>query len=221
MAMIVDLPGLGEMAISITHNSRRPLGTGDPADVSTSWHSTLVAFDDDERDHLLAVAETHIIHADRLDGWSLLDVLDEISADVASYLDLFDQDGQLVAGISDNFAGSLIVADRVSVDPQYRGHGLGPLLLAEALVELGQGCQLAVCTPAPFEEPTGYDDINGTALVDAGAAERWEHRRDELRLLWSRLGFERFEDTDIYTLDLVEPALYDALADIRQNCLGT
>ncbi|HRE00489.1 MAG TPA: GNAT family N-acetyltransferase [Ilumatobacteraceae bacterium] len=220
-SVFVELGGLGEVALSITHHARRPLATDEPDDGATAWESALIAVTDDEVEHRVAHAETFVIHASRLGGWSILDVLDEISRDLASYTELFDDDGEIAAEFVDSYGGGLIVADRVTVDPAYRGRGLGPLLLAHALADLGAGCELAVCTPAPFEQPTGHDFDGGQqVLTDAVAAQRWAQRQEELRALWSRLGFERFRGTDIYTLELFLPTLEEALAQITDSVYG-
>ena len=219
--MFLELPGLGEISLSISHTSTRLLGSDDPNDAAITWVSTLVARDESERETTVASAVTHVVIEAQLNGWSALDVLDEISRDVSTYTELFDGDGEIIPELADVYAGGLVVADQVTVESVFRGRGLGPLLLAETLLDLGAGCELAVGTPAPFEEPTGSSVGNGgTVVSDLAAAARWNDRQDELRALWARLGFRPIGATGIFALDLLESTLQSALHDIRANVYG-
>ncbi len=100
--MFIELPGLGEVSLSITHSTRRPLASTEPDDAANAWESALIALTEDEVEHRVAHALTFVIYETRLDGWSILDVLDEVSRDVASYTELFDDDGEIVAEFVDS-----------------------------------------------------------------------------------------------------------------------
>lgn len=82
--------------------------------------------------------------------------------------------------------GRLLVLDRARVDPGYRGHGLGPAMVAVGLDELLPGCAVAACIPAPTE-----GDREGPARKTAV---------EKLGRLWSTVGFEPFRD-DVWILD--------------------
>ena len=181
--MFVELPELGSVSLTITHSMQRLLGDDDPSAIPAHWSSTLEARDDEFRPTTLATAESFIVNTSRLAGWDLLEVLDAVSADVADYSRLLeeddgDPDDEEVAAWK---ATGIMIADRVTVDPRFRGHGLGPLLLAETLFELGAACDLAVCTPAPFELETGTEpSVHGKPVVsDAAAVVAWSMRQQE------------------------------------------
>src|SRR5690606_23381439 len=67
--VFIELGGLGEVALAISHHARRPLATAEPDDGATAWESVLIAVTDDEVEHRVAQAETFVIHESRLDGW--------------------------------------------------------------------------------------------------------------------------------------------------------
>ena len=97
--------------------------------------------------------------------------------------------------------------NRVTVDPAHRGHGFGPLLVAEALHELSAGLAMAACEPAPFELDRDSDPA------------AWDAERSRLRRLWTAFGFAQFADTTLWTLDLGITRFTDAIARSRSRVL--
>lgn len=216
--MFVELPELGSVALTVTHSMQRMLGDDDPSAVAAHWTSVLQALCEELHPTTLATAECFTIFTSKLDGWDLHEVLDAVSADVANYAQLLDE--EVVDpdddGVAAWEANGILIADRVTVDPRFRGHGLGPLLLAETLSELGAGCDIAVCTPAPFELESGVEPTGGApVVVDAAAAAAWNRRHQELCVLWARLGFRKYRDTDIFTLRPFAPEFESAVHDVR------
>src|SRR5579884_1531487 len=81
------------------------------------------------------------------------------------------------------YATGMVVADRVSVPPPYRGRKYGLLLTTLVLLELGRW-RVAVAMPAAFE-------------VEPGSPGREEADRRNIRL-WEAFGFVRFADNAYY-----------------------
>lgn len=81
----------------------------------------------------------------------------------------------------------LLVLDRVRVDPEFRGNGLGPIIAAAVIARLGRGCRLAACYPAPFEGLCRPEDR--------------PHEVEALGRIWAEVGFRHFRD-GVWMLDL-------------------
>lgn len=83
----------------------------------------------------------------------------------------------------------LLVLDRVRVEPDYRGNGLGPIIAQAVIDRLGRGCRRAACFPAPFE----------------GACRPEDHDREVAALgrIWARVGFRHWAG-GVWMLDLVD-----------------
>jgi hypothetical protein len=85
-----------------------------------------------------------------------IELLDEWSQDLVNIGEaIFDRDGEYSEELRDWLEGSpligdLLIADRITLDPRFRGHGLGPLIAGLAIASLGRGCALAACIPAPI-----------------------------------------------------------------------
>jgi GNAT superfamily N-acetyltransferase len=91
---------------------------------------------------------------------------------------------------------SVLVLDRLWIEPDCRGNGLGPIVAAYAILRLGRGCRLAACYPAPFEE-----------------AERGADRDRSIEALgrvWAKVGFTPWNN-GVWMLDLHTTDLRDAL----------
>ena len=96
--------------------------------------------------------------------------------------------------------GHIMLLDRVWLDPDYRGGGLGPVVAAAAIARLGRGCHLAACYPAPFEG----------ASLQAGDQAR---AVDALGRVWSKVGFRHWRD-GVWMLDLSTHDMQVTLAEL-------
>jgi len=81
----------------------------------------------------------------------------------------------------------ILVLDRVFVEPDHRGSGLGPIVAALVVGRLRRGCRLAVCFPAPFDGPRP-DDERDRSIAALGR-------------IWASVGFEPRPD-GVWVLDL-------------------
>lgn len=88
--------------------------------------------------------------------------------------------GAEASGATAGSADHLLVLERIRVEPEYRGKGLGPLIAAAVIERLGRGCRMAACFPAPFEGPCRPEDH--TFEVEA------------LSRIWAKVGFRHWRD---------------------------
>jgi hypothetical protein len=91
---------------------------------------------------------------------------------------------------------SVLVLERLWIEPDYRGYGLGPIVAACAILRLGRGCRLVACYPAPFD-----------AVQTSEARER---SIEALGRIWAKVGFTPWND-GVWMLDLHATNLRDAL----------
>jgi GNAT superfamily N-acetyltransferase len=83
--------------------------------------------------------------------------------------------------------GDLLVMDRVILEPQWRGFGLGPVLAGAAIQRMSNHCVAVVCEPG---------SADGREMTQA------QHQEAAVKLsrVWSRIGFEPFQH-DVHVLD--------------------
>ncbi|AVH55639.1 MULTISPECIES: hypothetical protein [Streptomyces] len=94
------------------------------------------------------------------------------------------------------YVGSaLLVMDRVTLDPQWRGHGLAAVLGIEAIHRLMPGCRAIACSP-------GITDLSSQRLTDRS---EWDRVNAKIAQGWERIGFRLYRD-NIY---LLSPASQD------------
>lgn len=175
----------------IRYTATEVLSPVEPSDELIQWEATLELQMYDERDDIVepVVVATAIFYSyDLVDSSSgPHDVLDSLTADTATFLTLFDPEGNLLEEIDPHGGRTrLIIADRVTVDPDMRGHRYGPFLAAHALRRIASDGALAVCYPAPFELPVDHPHR--------------ENQRARLCRIWERVGFRHFRD-GIYVCD--------------------
>lgn len=112
----------------------------------------------------------------------------EEGRDVRDLADPVRGEWREVAGLEVASPGDhLLVLDRVWVDPEFRGNGLGPIIAAAVIERLGRGCRLAACYPAPFEGPCRPEDR--------------PHEVEALGQIWAEVGFRHWRD-GVWMLDL-------------------
>jgi hypothetical protein len=102
--------------------------------------------------------------------------------------------------------GHVLLLDRVWLDSDYRGYGLGPIVAAAAIGRLGRGCHLAACYPAPFETTSSQAEDRGRAVEALGR-------------VWSKVGFRHWRD-GVWMLDLTKHDMQATLAELVAARLG-
>jgi hypothetical protein len=108
----------------------------------------------------------------------------------------------LPAGLAGAPGGTshILLLDRVWLDPEHRGGGLGPVVAAAAMARLGRGCHLAACYPAPFEGPSRPPADQARAVEALGR-------------VWSKVGFRHWRD-GVWMLDLTTNDLQATLTGL-------
>ncbi|MFJ6898196.1 hypothetical protein [Streptomyces hokutonensis] len=100
-----------------------------------------------------------------------------------------------VGELLDYVGSALLVMDRVTLDPQWRGHGLAAVLGTEAIHRLMPGCRAIACSP-------GITDLSSQRLTDRS---EWDRVNAKIAHGWESIGFRLYRD-NIY---LVTPASQD------------
>lgn len=99
--------------------------------------------------------------------------------------------------------GDLLIMDRVVLEPGWRGFGLGPVLAGSAIRRLAQDCAAVLCEP-------------GSADGREMTAEQHQEAAAKLAGLWSRIGFEPFQD-GVHFLDCHLQRPLDLLAQRQEE----
>ncbi|MFD7071424.1 hypothetical protein ACFV97_29820 [Streptomyces sp. NPDC059913] len=103
--------------------------------------------------------------------------------------------------------GDLLILDRVFLDKEWRGFGLGPVFAAEAIRRLAGGCCAVAAQPGLGELPDGVHEVPRAYR---------EQATKEIAALWRSIGFRDFTDG----VQLLDPALRqpsDLLRNARQH----
>ncbi|MFD2414997.1 hypothetical protein [Amycolatopsis pigmentata] len=109
------------------------------------------------------------------------------------------------------FGDGLLIIDSVRLEPEWRGHGLGPLVVGMVIERLGEGRQLAALQAAPTERRNDAGEV-----VDKISEADRATAAGKLGALWSQLGFEFFKD-EVWVLNLGMRTFGDRLAAIRRS----
>lgn len=100
-------------------------------------------------------------------------------------------------------AGDLLVMDRVILEPDWRGLGLGPVLAGAAIRRLSNGCAAVACEPGSADGREMTEDQHREAAAKLGR-------------VWSTIGFEPFRD-GVYLLDCHLQRPQDLLTERQQE----
>ncbi|MEJ8652704.1 hypothetical protein WKI65_32730 [Streptomyces sp. MS1.AVA.3] len=98
----------------------------------------------------------------------------------------------------------LLVMDRVTLDRQWRGHGLAVILATEAIHRLMPGCRAIACAP-------GITDLSSHRLKDRT---EWDRVTAKIAQGWERIGFRLYRD-GIYLLSPASQALEEQRGELR------
>jgi hypothetical protein len=89
-----------------------------------------------------------------------------------------------------------LLLDRLWIEPDFRGNGLGPVTACYAILRLGHGCRLAACYPAPFEASQSAEDRDRSV--------------EALGRIWAKVGFRPWKG-GVWMLDLHTTDMRDQL----------
>ncbi len=155
---------------------------------------------DDRRD--IGYARLIVLNLDA--GVTVTDLADAASGDWVEVISRDAIPADLAVGVARDddpefTETSVLVLDRLWIEPDFRGNGLGPIIAAYAILRLGRGCRLAACYPAPFE--------------DAGLGADRDQSIEALGRVWAKVGFTPWNN-GVWMLDLHTTVLRDALESL-------
>ncbi|NEB01928.1 hypothetical protein [Streptomyces sp. SID13726] len=132
------------------------------------------------------------VHLDR--GRNAYWAMEEESEDLyeTAQVLLDPETGSFTSEVSERleYVGSaLLVMNRVTLEPQWRGHGLAPVLAIEAIHRLMAGCRAVACSP-------GVTDLSHHRLMDRS---EWDRVSAKITRGWERIGFRLYRD-NVYVL---------------------
>jgi GNAT superfamily N-acetyltransferase len=138
------------------------------------------------------------------DGESVSEVLDSHSSEWVRYLPLTErEDDDVPLPIR-----YLLIADRVEVIPEARGHGLGLHALARAILSWSVGAETLVCLIAASTVERREEEDEAKRVADAEVIARY----------WQRLGFERVDDPDRMPLLYGYSVYLDFVDTLKRYC---
>lgn len=197
----------GPETIELRYTHRHGLFGTDTAEPETWTVTADVYTSDDEPDS--HVGSLELVRVDPYRHADTALILDSYDADLgliaATVLDTTH--GGLARDLDDRLeahGNDLLIIHELRLEPEWRGHGLGPLLAGLAIKRLSGGCQAAVCYPAPLD----WDENDTTT--------RWDAATASLVATWSRLGFQHFRN-GVHVLDLALVTLDDAIARLQHE----
>jgi GNAT superfamily N-acetyltransferase len=96
-------------------------------------------------------------------------------------------------------SADLLILDRIELQPEYRGQGVG-LLAVRCVIEMfGLRCGLVACKPYPLQFE-GSNKWTPPAQV-SGTTKSLREARRKLRRYWACAGFKRVPGTMLYALE--------------------
>ncbi|MFD4178874.1 hypothetical protein [Streptomyces anulatus] len=109
-----------------------------------------------------------------------------------------------VGGLLEYVGSALLVMDRVTLAPAWRGQGLAAVLGCEVIHRLMAGCRAVACSP-------GVTDLSSQQLTDRS---EWGRVNAKIVRGWESLGFRLYRD-NVYLLSPTSPDLEQARGVLR------
>ncbi|MFD3580919.1 hypothetical protein [Streptomyces sp. NPDC058683] len=111
-----------------------------------------------------------------------------------------------VSAVLEYVGSALLVMDRVTLDPPWRGHGLAAVLGCEVIHRLMDGCRAIACSP-------GITDLSSQRLTDRS---EWDRVNAKIIQGWESLGFRLYRD-NVYLLSPSSQYLEDQRGVLRRR----
>jgi hypothetical protein len=191
--------------VEVTINLRRTLfGGSDALEHPATWFGQAQIEDESIPDELSAPVKVPGYRMSR--DFNLREALDAPSVDTAWFLPLLDDSDDLrdELGLIEPW-GDLLLVDRASNQPDWQHlGGVGRYVTGLILRELTAGVGAVALHAHPYQ----YAHSGDEEKIRAGEAKLLE--------VWGSLGFLRFRDTQIMTLDPNSTALDQAIDEFRE-----
>jgi hypothetical protein len=176
--------------------------TDEPSSFTTHWPLEIR-----QGDMVVARAHAvlfHISQADRF-GAPLAEIFDSIDQDVHElFCTVFDEQSGSLRGdlVEPSDLRDLLYIDSVKVIPSRRGKDLGLRVVERIRDVFGGGCAALALKAFPMTpDRAKYDDAINHEVFSRPFATAGDAAKTKLRSYWSRLGFERVDDTDFMVFD--------------------
>lgn len=195
--------------IELVLSSRRSLSVGSGGIERWTIHAVLSGSSDTGSTTAVRVGRLQVLVIDLVkcrDPWGELDTSNEDIAHIGETV--FDMNtGQLAERFDtrlERIGQRVLVLDYVELEPEWQGHNLAALLVAESLDQLRADCRVALCLPGPLER---RPDLAG---------EEYDEALRRMQGVWSRVGFRPFEE-GVWFLDPNRGTLDGSLAALREE----
>lgn len=132
-------------------------------------------------------------------GASVSYMMDAQSSDLSRFTVLLDDDE-----VRDDLAelgSAIVLIDRVQLERQWRGRGIGREVVARTALSLSRGIGIVAIEAAPIAD-ADESRLAGTA---------WDDAAERIARNWERVGFNRVDDTRILAMDLAQHSSAEAL----------
>jgi hypothetical protein len=191
--------------------SHRRAWSAEPDEELETWHVSADAYDEDGSGVVSHVGNMRFVIVDLYEAGNPYGLLVGESPQLSEIAKVvFDREtGDLVEDLEEQleaFGDRVLIVDRVRLEPEWRGFGIGALLTASAIKMLSGGVRAVICNPAPIDDPDsaapGHDQPLHSKQVQA------------LGEACARIGFEHFRD-GVWTLDLNLVTFEESLARLR------
>jgi GNAT superfamily N-acetyltransferase len=190
-----------ELILTYRLEERIPLEAGAPSAHIERWTASVLLDDAANGDDRVEIGYAHVLVFTLEPGTDIGTLADPASG---TWIDVDTRPNApgLSADLGDGSerTGHILLLDRVWLDPDHRGRGLGPLVAAAAIARLGRGCHLAACYPAPFEGTFRQLEDQARAVEALGR-------------VWSKVGFRHWRD-GVWMLDLSTHDIQATLAEL-------
>ncbi|AJE81596.1 hypothetical protein SLNWT_1220 [Streptomyces albus] len=149
------------------------------------------------------------VHLDRGRNayWAMEEESEELYETAQALLD--PETGSFTTEASErlDYVGSaLLVMDRVTLDPAWRGYGLAAVLGSEVIHRLMAGCRAIACSP-------GVSDLRSQELRDRT---EWDRVNAKIARGWESLGFRLYRD-NVYLLSPTSQDLEEQRSNLRRR----
>ncbi|MFF4962321.1 hypothetical protein [Streptomyces sp. NPDC001222] len=162
------------------------------------WNVSIQYEDDDGATH---EAGSMVFHRVRLtqgmNAWTAMEEESEELSEIANAL-LDPDTGYFTAEVDQQLAyvgTDLLVMDRVTLSPHWRGFGLGPVLAAEAINRLSPGIRAVACSPGISAHEDGWKPEQA----------EFDRINEQIAAAWRSVGFTHYRD-NVYLLPLASQA---------------
>lgn len=198
---------LERWSVAVLH--RRRVHNGDRGPAATSSCGTVDCPSCTVEDAAVGSMMFYRVHLDgaRNAYWAMEEESEELYEAAQVLLD--PQTGSFTSEVGEllEYVGSaLLVMDRVTLDPLWRGHGLAAVLGCEAIHRLMAGCRAVACSP-------GITDLSSQRLTDRS---EWDRVNAKIAQGWESLGFRLYRD-NVYLLSPASQDLEEQRGALRRR----